>query len=319
MPQMLQGLPHVEGVEHRIVDAGGLAVHVAEAGDGDPILMLHGWPQHWYCWREVIPRLSGRFRTICPDLRGFGWTEAPGHGYDTDTFTADAVALLDALGIERAHVVGHDWGGFTTFLLGVRHPDRVRRAIAINAPHPWPPMDMRTLDATWRAWYAALLAIPRFSPWLLRTRPELVRRFMRADNVHAGAIPDEAADSFAQRLTQPARAQASSQLYRSYLLAFRRALRGGGGEGRLTVPLRLLFGARDVAISKSLLRGYEPHADDMELELVPDSGHFLPEEKPELVAERALAFFGDPSPTAPGPGCGPVPACAHAPRGRRSA
>jgi pimeloyl-ACP methyl ester carboxylesterase len=70
-----------------------------------------------------------------------------------------------------------------------------------------------------------------------------------------------------------------------------RVLRTRVREGRLTVPLRLLFGAGDLAISKSLLRGYEPHADDMELELVPDSGHFLPDERPELVAERALAFF----------------------------
>jgi len=294
MSQMLEGLPHVDGVEHRLVDAGGLAVHVAEAGHGDPVLMLHGWPQHWYCWRGVIPRLAGRFRTICADLRGFGWTQAPGHGYDPDTFTADAVALLDGLGIDRAHLIGHDWGGFTTFLLGIRHPDRVRRAIAINAPHPWPPMDLRTLDATWRAWYAALLATPGLASWLLRTRPDVVRRFMRADNVHPGAMPDEAADSFAQRLTEPARAQASTQLYRSYLRTFGRVLRTRVREGRLTVPLRLLFGAGDVAISKSLLRGYEPHTDDMELELVPDSGHFLPDERPELVAERALAFFAGP-------------------------
>jgi pimeloyl-ACP methyl ester carboxylesterase len=291
MPQMLEGLPHVDGVEHRMVDAGGLAVHVAEAGQGDPVLMMHGWPQHWYCWRGVIPRLAGGFRIICPDLRGFGWTQAPGNGYDPDTFTADAVALLDALDIERAHVMGHDWGGFTTFLLGIRHPDRVARAIAINAPHPWPSIDLRTLDATWRAWYAVALATPGFGPWLLRTQPGFVRAFVRADNVQPDAIPDEAAGSFAQRLTDPARAEASSQLYRSYLTTFRRALGGRDREGRLTVPLRLLFGARDLGISKSLLRGYEPHADDMEVELVPDSGHFLPDENPELVAERALAFF----------------------------
>jgi pimeloyl-ACP methyl ester carboxylesterase len=291
MPHMLEGLPRVDGVEHRMVHVGGVAVHVAEGGQGDPVLMLHGWPQHWYCWRGVIPRLAGRFRIVCPDLRGFGWTEAPGHGYDPDTFAADAVALLDALDIERAHVIGHDWGGFTTFLLGIRHADRVRRAIAINAPHPWPPIDLRTLDATWRAWYAAVLAMPGLAPWMLRTQPGLVRRLMRADNVHPEAIPDEAADSFARRLTDPARAQATSQLYRSYLTTFGRVLRRGGREGRLTVPLRLLFGTRDVAISKSLLRGYEPHADDMEIELVPDSGHFLPDEKPELVAERALEFF----------------------------
>ena len=243
-------------------------------------------------WRKVLPLLAAERRVICPDLRGFGWTDAPGHGYDPDTFTADAVALLDALEIERAHLIGHDWGGFVTFLLGIRHPDRVERAIAINAPHPWPPIDLRTVDALWRTWYAVVLAVPGFAPWLLRSQPRLLATFLRGDNVQPGAMPDEAVDSFAQRLAEPARAQASSQLYRSYLTSFRRGVVSREREGRLTVPLRLLFGAGDVAISKTLLRGYEPHADDMEVELVPDSGHFLPDEKPELVAQRALAFFG---------------------------
>ena len=69
--------PQVEGVEHRFVEAGGLRVHVAEAGAGDPLLLVHGWPQHWYQWRGVIQRLAGERRLLAPDLRGFGWTDAP--------------------------------------------------------------------------------------------------------------------------------------------------------------------------------------------------------------------------------------------------
>ncbi|TMK74421.1 MAG: alpha/beta fold hydrolase [Actinobacteria bacterium] len=104
---MADEIPAVEGVEHRFVDANGLRVHVAEAGaqDAPPVLLLHGWPQHWYMWRRVMAGLRGEYRLLAPDLRGFGWTEAPGDGYDGETFAADQVALLDALGLERAHVV----------------------------------------------------------------------------------------------------------------------------------------------------------------------------------------------------------------------
>ena len=70
-------LPYVPGVRHRQVRAGDLEMHVAEAGEGDPIVLLHGWPQHWYLWRDVIPLLAPHGRVICPDLRGFGWTDAP--------------------------------------------------------------------------------------------------------------------------------------------------------------------------------------------------------------------------------------------------
>ena len=138
---MSREIPQVEGVEHRFVDANGIRIHVAEGGPSDspkpPILLLHGWPQHWYMWRRVIAGLRSRHRLLAPDLRGFGWTEAPGHGYDGETFAADQVALLDALEIERAFVVGHDWGGWTAMLLGILHPDRVERMVPCNTPHPW--------------------------------------------------------------------------------------------------------------------------------------------------------------------------------------
>src|SRR5262245_42103548 len=80
-------MPIVEGVTHHMVEAGGLNFHVAEVGDGSPVLMLHGFPQHWYAWRKVIPLLPG-CRLICPDLRGFGWSDAPRRGYDVSTLTA---------------------------------------------------------------------------------------------------------------------------------------------------------------------------------------------------------------------------------------
>jgi pimeloyl-ACP methyl ester carboxylesterase len=91
-------LPHVEGVEHRDVRLPGrVRLHIAEAGEGEPLVLLHGWPQHWYCWRGVVSELGSTYRLVMPDLRGFGWSEAPGGGYDAPTFAADIVALLDSL------------------------------------------------------------------------------------------------------------------------------------------------------------------------------------------------------------------------------
>lgn len=92
-----QRMPEVPGVEHRFVEAGRLRVHIVEAGSGPPLLLLHGWPQHRYAWRKLIPLLAGSRRLICPDLRGFGWTDAPASGYWTAGLAADAAALLDAL------------------------------------------------------------------------------------------------------------------------------------------------------------------------------------------------------------------------------
>jgi pimeloyl-ACP methyl ester carboxylesterase len=280
-------LPEVEGVEHRFVDAGGLRVHVAEAGQGDPILLLHGWPQHWYMWREVMERLAPQFRLIAPDLRGFGWTEAPGDGYDPDTFTEDQVELLDALDIDSAKVVGHDWGGFAAQLLGIRHPDRIERVLACNTPHPWPRVRPSLLIDSWRSWYAAAMAAPVIGPRLAASQ---VPGFVLS---HGNVTPFSEADlePFMRRLREPERADATTKLYRSYLGLFAKGLRGGLGVGRLEVPTLLMFGERDLYVSPKLIEGYERYAPEMKVELVADSGHFIVDEKPELVARRALAFL----------------------------
>jgi pimeloyl-ACP methyl ester carboxylesterase len=107
-------MPHVEGVAHRYHLVDGVRIHVAEAGDGPPLVLLHGWPQHWWSWREVIGPLSERHRVICPDIRGVGWSDLPRRGYDLRTLSHDLLGLLDVLGLGRVRLVGHDWG----FLIG---------------------------------------------------------------------------------------------------------------------------------------------------------------------------------------------------------
>ena len=135
---MSADIPHVTGVAHEFVDAGGLRTHVATAGHGPPVVLLHGWPQHWYEWRDVIPLLAPHARVICPDLRGFGWTDVPERGYEKDQLKRDVLALLDALELERVTFAGHDWGGYVGFMLALDHPDRIESFLALNVLPPWP-------------------------------------------------------------------------------------------------------------------------------------------------------------------------------------
>jgi pimeloyl-ACP methyl ester carboxylesterase len=286
-------LPALPGVRHRTVTVqaadGPLDLHVADAGDGPALLLLHGWPQHWWSWRRVIGQLAADFRLVVPDHRGFGWSAAPGRGYDPLTFAADAVALLDALGIERAGVIGHDWGGFTAYVLGMRHPARVTAVLACNAPHPWVALDRRAARGLWRAWYVALVASPigaravaspGFLPWWLRLGGR-------------GHVFDDAqAEAYAAPLREPARARASQQLYRAYLALARDIFqRRAFDTERLTVPARALFGARDVYIPVVNTLGAEPHADDWGVALLEDCGHWTPEERPETVGATARDLF----------------------------
>jgi len=286
-------LPDLPGVDHRFVDVGGLTIHVAEAGppDGDLVVLLHGWPQHWWSWRLVIPLLEDRYRLIVPDLRGMGWTAAPPGGYEKEQLVTDLFGLLDELGVEQVALAGHDWGGWVGFLAALREPERVRALLALGIIHPFQRPSLGRALQAWRGAYQVLLATPFVSTSMLRASSRVVTTAIRAGSVDRAAFSRRDLELYGQVLRDPARAQASSQLYRTFLLREVPQL-DRYRERRLTVPTRLVVGARDPIASRSLLRGWEDHADDMSVEVLPGVGHFLPEEAPVAVAAAAQALFG---------------------------
>jgi pimeloyl-ACP methyl ester carboxylesterase len=284
-------MPHVDGVTHRWVDAGGLRVHLAEAGppDAEPVLLLHGWPQHWYEWRDLVAPLSQRYRLLMPDLRGLGWTEVTKDGYEKENLARDQIALLDALGIERVKLIGHDWGGYAGFLMGLLAPERVERYLVTNIIHPWPKPSLRSLLNFWRVAYQLPLVAPIVGPRITRKRGFI--KFI-LNGAKKEVFSDEELEAFEAPLRDPERAVVTAKYYRSFHLHdLPLLLRGHWRAYRLSVPTLLLFGTGDFAIAPSSLDGYEPHADDMRVEFVPDTGHFIVDAAPELVAQRALEFF----------------------------
>src|SRR5262249_26913432 len=171
-------LPHVTGVTHRLVTVPGARLHVAEAGTGEPVMLLHGFPQHWYAWAHVIPLLSGDYRLICPDWRGFGWSQAPPRGYDTASRAADVLALMDALGLRRVRLIAHDWGSHAAFTAALQAPERVSHLLALNAAHLWL-AQRRLLPQLWRFWYTAFLESPGIGRLVRRHWPGLTRFLLR--------------------------------------------------------------------------------------------------------------------------------------------
>lgn len=290
---MRPSFPHLEGTEHRFVDIGGNRIHVAEAGKGKPLVLLHGWPQNWWEWRRLIPLLAQHFRVICPDTRGFGWSDAPRGGYDKETLAADVLALLDTLEVGRVGLIGHDVGGFVGFLVCLKAPERVEGYLALNTGHPFVRPTLSVLATLWRFWYWPLLGAPLLGPWLVRRDAfsSILGGWFTVSR--AEWSPADAA-LFNDCITQPASAIASSKTYRTYLLEDSPAvLFGRYRSRRLQVRTRVLHGLEDRILNPAFLAGYEPYADDMKIELVPGIGHFIAEEAPKVVFDQALALFGN--------------------------
>ncbi len=257
-------------------------MHLAEAGPADApaLLLLHGWPQNHRLWRHVWPHFAADHRVLMPDLRGHGQTEAPGHGMDPESFARDQIALLDALGVDRVRLIGHDWGGYAGFLLAARHPERVRAYLACNTPHPWVRARPALLKDGWRTAYAWTLASP-LGPVLLK-RTDLVRQSLLRDTRGTG-FTEEDLEAFAAPWRTDERARATQLLYRSYLRQLATAATRSP-EPELQVPAHLLFGRRDVAIAPALVEDFPG------VEFV-DAGHFIVDERPDLVVRRARDLF----------------------------
>jgi pimeloyl-ACP methyl ester carboxylesterase len=284
-------IPQLEGVEHKYAAVNGVRLHYAEAGDpgGEPVLLQHGWPQHWWIWRDLIGPLAERgFRVIAPDLRGHGWSEKPARSYRKDVLMRDDFALLDELGIERVRWVGHDWGAWVGMLAALRHPERIERFVSLSIPHPWP-RERHVLKTMSTGWYQVVLASPGLGKLAIRRLG--MPRLMFTKGRGIGSYTDQEIETYTSMLREPQAAEAAKRVYRHFLRyeAFE-FVSGAFKEERLTVPTLWIVGAKD-PVAGGNDDGYRDHADDMTLEEVPGAGHFLPEEVPDLIRERVLDFL----------------------------
>jgi pimeloyl-ACP methyl ester carboxylesterase len=277
--------PELPGVEHRYETVNGFRMHYAEAGSGEPLILLHGWPQHWWMWRDLIGPLAERFRVIAPDLRGHGWSEKPRSSYRKQELADDVVALLDALGLERVRLAGHDWGAITSLLVAAGHPERVEGMVAMSVPHPW----QRRPDPI--AALAGVYQLVLAGPW---GKFAIQHGFMRQMLKHGrsiGSFSEQELDTYEAIQHESDAAAASVQLYRTFVTREIPAwLRGNFVPGRLTVPTLWLVGEHDV-LARNSDDGYRSHADDMTLERVDRANHFMPEELPQQTADRILQFL----------------------------
>jgi pimeloyl-ACP methyl ester carboxylesterase len=267
---------------------GDLRFDVRDSGppDGEPVVLLHGFPQAGSTWEGVEPLLHGAgLRTLAPDQRGYSPGARPsGRGaYRLTECAADVLALLDAAGLESAHVVGHDWGGSVAWILAGRHPERLRTTTVVSTPHPEALMRAMLGRQALRFWYMAMFQFPYLPERRLRNR-ELTRRAL----IGAG-LPREWAERYAERLADPAAATGMLNWYRAIPWSVR------SPAGRAKVPTTYLWSTHDVALGRRAAEGTARFVAAPYRFVELEGSHWLPETEPATVAEHVLARVTDPT------------------------
>ncbi len=270
---------------HRGVSANGIRLHVAECGEGPLVVLLHGFPEFWWTWRHQLPALAAHgYRAVAVDLRGYGDSDKPPRGYDLWTLAGDVAGLIRALGEPRAHVVGHDWGGLVAWTLTALHPRLVTTLAVLGAPHPLAVRSSMTRTTVSAALGFQLPRLPERS--LRRDGGARVERIMRAWAGSDWAASDDFAEAVGQyrrAIGVPGVVHCAMEYYR---WAARSQLRIEGRRFAAAVarvpevPVLQVHGADDPC----LLAGTSRWAGDQHtLELLPATGHFPHQERPDAV------------------------------------
>ena len=274
------------------IETNGVRLHVVTQGQSGPlVILLHGFPECWYSWREYLPALAeAGFRAIAPDMRGYNLSEKPKGicSYDLPLLTADVLGLIQAFGEEKAVIVGHDWGAVVAWSFAMDYPQAVEKLVICNVPHParfaeglWTPCQLR------KSWYIFFFQLPWLPERVMSSNlPRLVERAMRGSAVRKGAFSDEDLQVYIEALREPGALTAGINYYRA-------AARWGRKLPikPITAPTLIIWGEDDRFLGKELVAGTERFVPDLLVKYIPNCGHWVQQEAADEVKLALLDFL----------------------------
>ncbi len=279
--------------EHLFVDTNNIRLHCVTQGQGDLVLLLHGFPEFWYSWRYQIPALARHFKVVVPDLRGYNDSDKPESGYDLDTLSADIRGLIERLGYSGAHVVGHDWGGAIAWHFAQKFPQSLNRLAVLNAPHPQRFVHelASNLDQLRRSWYVLAFQVPGIPEWLIQQNlTNFVKGVFQGQAVRKGAFSAEETKIYQAALEKPGVLGAAINYYRQIFHHW--AWNWGQKLEPITAPTLVLWGEDDAFLSQKLIEGLDRLiAAPFKLKLIPHCGHWIQQEAPQTVNRELLEFL----------------------------
>jgi pimeloyl-ACP methyl ester carboxylesterase len=287
----------VSGVTNRLIRVGDVDLQVAEAGEGPVVLLIHGFPELAYSWRHQVSALGGAgHRVLAPDLRGYGGSSKPEaiDEYGLIEVVADLVGLLDALEIERAAFVGHDWGSILAYSVAVMHPDRVDRVVSLNVPYRgwcagFPTMSYIAEHLTDRFDYVLRFQAPGGEEARFEADPE---RWLRSVYSSIAFAPFLSEDEFAVFSDAYVTGGLAGPLnyYRNIDANWKRTAHLA--DAPIVAPTLMVTVDSDPVLPAALARGMERWVSDLTVRHIDDCGHWTAQEQPARVSEMLIEFLG---------------------------
>jgi pimeloyl-ACP methyl ester carboxylesterase len=286
-------------LREEFVSTNRIKLHVMQAGpeEGPLVILLHGFPEFWFGWREQIqPLAEAGYRVWVPDQRGYNLSDKPEgvSAYHIDTLARDIVGLIEATGQENAFIVGHDWGAAVAWHLAGQYPEKVARLVVMNVPHP--AVMMRTLRKSFsqlqKSWYMFFFQIPWLPEWILGRNDAQGASELLQRSGKPGTFTAEDLAYYRQAWAQPGALTAMINWYRA---AIRSGFGGSTGDtpnsGSITAPTLLLWGKQDVALGSEMAQPSIDLCEDGKLVFFEDATHWVQHDEAETVNQLLLDFL----------------------------
>ena len=271
---------------HHMASVNGIQIHYVIGGQGDPIVLLHGWPQTWYEWRHVMPALAKNYTVIAPDLRGLGDSSKPTTGYDGKTVAEDIHQLVAQLGFKDSFLVGHDLGVLVAFSYAAAHTSEVRRLVILDVPITgFGP----ALNST-RLWHIPFHMVQDIPETLVEGKErEYLTWFYSNYSYNPAAITKEDIDEYVSHYSAPGGMRAGFEYYRAFPIDAEQIKE----YSKVKLPMPVLALGGENSFGTAPLVSMQSISTNVRGGIVPLSGHWIAEENPKFLIEQLFNFFGN--------------------------
>jgi epoxide hydrolase 4 len=283
-------------MEYRHIATNRIQLHVAQAGSQSSplVILLHGFPEFWYGWRRQIPALaSAGYRTWAPDQRGYNLSDKPNGivAYNLDELVADVIGLIDSAGQEKTYLVGHDWGAAVAWRVANQYPERLKRLVVMNVPHPnvMAQHVRRSFAQLRKSWYILFFQLPWLPEALSKRKDWQMTLQALTHTSQPGAFTPDDLGLYRQAWAQPKAYTSMLNWYRAAVQKPPQAL----PSPRIRVPTLLIWGAQDRFLGREMAQPSIDLCDDGRLVLIEDATHWVHHEKAEQVNDLLASFLRD--------------------------
>ncbi|MGE0242640.1 MAG: alpha/beta fold hydrolase [Nitrososphaeraceae archaeon] len=274
---------------HHKIKVNGILIHYVIGGKGDPIVLLHGWPQTWYEWRNIIPQLIGNnYTVIAPDLRGLGDSEKSQTGYDTKNVAEDIYQLVKKLGYSKIYLIAHDWGGPVAYSYAAAHPQDVRKIVLLDTLLPGFGFEELGNFSPNGLWHFSFHAVRDLPEKLIEGKEDTyLNWFYDYGSYNQSAITQEDREEYIKQYSKPGALRAGFEYYRA---VFEDAKQNKEyGKTKLDIPILTIGG--EAGIGNFTTTSFQKIANNVTGLIFQNTGHFIPEERPNFLTKQILAFF----------------------------